>query len=104
MKEAQLPLFQHTWRWQGGEILLALEEKGLEFWPVSPSSLSLPSSIFPRGSDGKESVCNAGGLGLIPGRSPGEGNAYPFPVFLPAESHGQRSQAGYSLWVTKSWT
>ena len=33
---------------------------------------------FPGGSDGKESICNAGGLGLIPGlgRSPGEGNGY----------------------------
>ena len=34
---------------------------------------------FPGGSDGRESVCNAGDLGLIPGsqRSPGEGNSYP---------------------------
>ena len=33
---------------------------------------------FPGGSDGKESACNAGDLGLIPGlgRSPGEGNCY----------------------------
>ena len=31
---------------------------------------------FPGGSDGKESTCNAGDLGSIPGsgRSPGEGN------------------------------
>ena len=31
---------------------------------------------FPGGSDGKESACNAGDPGLIPGlgRSPGEGN------------------------------
>ena len=31
---------------------------------------------FPGSSDGKESACNAGDLGLIPrsGRSPGEGN------------------------------
>ena len=34
---------------------------------------------FPGVSDGKESACNAGDLGLIPGleRSPGEGNGYP---------------------------
>jgi len=33
---------------------------------------------FPCGSAGKESVCTAGDLGLIPklGRSPGEGNSY----------------------------
>jgi len=34
---------------------------------------------FSGGSDGKESACHAGHLGLIPGlgRSPGEGNSYP---------------------------
>ena len=32
---------------------------------------------FPGGSDGKESTCNAGDLGSIPGmgRAPGEGNS-----------------------------
>ena len=35
---------------------------------------------FPAGSDHKESSCNVGDLGVIPGlgRSPGEGNGYPF--------------------------
>ena len=35
---------------------------------------------FPGGSDSKESACNAGAPGLIPGlgRSPGEGNGYRF--------------------------
>ena len=34
---------------------------------------------FPDGSDGKESACNTGDLGSIPGagRFPGEGNGYP---------------------------
>ena len=34
---------------------------------------------FPGGSDGKESACNVGDLGLIRGlgRSPGEGKGYP---------------------------
>ena len=34
---------------------------------------------FPDGSAGKESACNMGDLGLIPGlgRSPGEGKGYP---------------------------
>ena len=34
---------------------------------------------FPGGSDGKESTCNTGDLGSIPGsgRSPEEGNGYP---------------------------
>ena len=35
---------------------------------------------FLGGSDGKESACNAGDLGSIPGsgRFPGEGNGHPF--------------------------
>ena len=35
---------------------------------------------FPRGSAGKESACNEGDLGSIPGLgiSPGEGKGYPF--------------------------
>ena len=38
-------------------------------------------SSFPGGSDGRESACNVGDPGLIPGsgRSPGEGNGSPFP-------------------------
>jgi len=39
----------------------------------------MPSKGFPCSSVGKESTCNAGDLGLIPGsgRSPGEGNGKP---------------------------
>ena len=39
---------------------------------------------FPFGSAGKESSCNAGDLGFIPGleRSPGEGNGYQFSGIL----------------------
>ena len=42
----------------------------------------LPTPVFlgfPCGSDGKESACNVGDLGLIPGlgRSHGEGKGYP---------------------------
>ena len=37
------------------------------------------------GSDGKESACNTGDLGLIPGlgRCPGEGNGYPLQYSCP---------------------
>ena len=52
---------------------------------------------FSGGSDGKESICNAGDPGSIPGlgRSPGEGNGCPL-ILLPGDSHGQRSLAGCS--------
>ena len=38
---------------------------------------------FPGGSAGKESACNAGDLGAIPGlgRSPGEGIGYPLQYY-----------------------
>ena len=42
------------------------------------------SQSFPGGSDGRESSCNAGDLGLIPGlgRSPGKGNGCLLQYFL----------------------
>ena len=58
---------------------------------------------FPGGSDGKESACNAGDLGLIPGlgRSPGGGNGHPLKYSCLENPHGQRSLAGYSPWGLK---
>ena len=59
----------------------------LDFSAVSSSGISsLPIERFlfwgfPDSSVGKESACNAGDLGSIPGlgRSPGEGKDYPIP-------------------------
>ena len=43
----------------------------------------------------KNPLANGGDSGSIPelGRSPGEGNGNPLPIFLPGKSHGQRSLA-----------
>ena len=55
------------------------------------------------GSDSKESACIEGGLGSVSGLDPLVGkNPWRMerqctPVFLPGESHGQRSLVGYSL-------
>ena len=54
----------------------------------------------------KNPPVNAGDIrdsGSIPGsgRSPGGGHGKPTAVFLPGESHGQRSLAGYSAWGRK---
>ena len=58
---------------------------------------------FPSGPGVKNLPTNAGDMGSIPGwgRSPGEGNSNPPAVFLPGESHGQRSLVGYSPWGRK---
>ena len=53
--------------------------------------------FFPGGSDDKESNCNAGDLGSIPGSGRSWRRKWqPIPEFLPGKSHGQRSLAGYS--------
>ena len=59
--------------------------------------LSIPILGFPDGSDGKESSCNAGDLGSVPGlgRSPGGGHGNPLQYFCLENPHGQRSLAGY---------
>ena len=53
---------------------------------------------FPGGSDGKESACNAGDQGLIPGlgRSPGGGHGDPLQYSYLENPHGQRNLVGYS--------
>ena len=54
---------------------------------------------FPDSSVGKESACNAGDLGLIPGlgRSPGEGKGYPL-------QYSGLENSMESLWGHKSQT
>ena len=61
----------------------------------------LPQGVFPSGTSGKEPACQCRRhtrcrfdpwIGKIPWRREWQ----PTPVFLPGESHGQGSQAGYS--------
>ena len=58
---------------------------------------------FHGGSDGKESTCNTGNLGLIPalGRSPGGGHGNPLQYSCLKNPHEQRSLVGYSPWSRK---
>ena len=55
---------------------------------------------FPGSSAGKESACNVGDLGLIPGlgRSPGGGHGNPLWYSCLENPHGRRSLVGYSPW------
>ena len=68
--------------------------------PGLPLHHQLPE---PSGSDGKESTCNAGDLGSVPGleRSPGGGHGNPLQYSCLENPHGQRSLVGYSPWGHK---
>ena len=59
---------------------------------------------LPHSSVSKESACNAGDPGSIPGKIPWRRKRQPIRVFLPGESHGPKSLAGYSPRVHKSQT
>jgi len=67
----------------------------------------LPVSFTPSlgGSDGKESACNVGDLGLIPGsgRSPGEGNGYPLQHSCLENSMDRGAWRATVHRVPKSW-
>ena len=68
---------------------------------MNPDQMQNPLEGFSCGSVGKESICNMGNLGSIPGlgRSPGEGNGYPF------QYSGLENSMDYTvLGVTKSQT
>ena len=63
------------------------------------------SSKFPSGSDREESAGNAGDLALIPGwgRSPGEGNGYPFQYSCLENPTNRGAWQGAVHEVAKSW-
>ena len=62
------------------------------------NKILLPLRGFPGSLDGKESACDVGDLGSIPGLgiSPGGGRGNPLQYSGLENPHGQRSLAGYS--------
>ena len=64
------------------------------------------SGGFPDGSDGKESACNAGGWGSIPGsvRSPGEGNGYPLQYSCLGNPRDRGTWRTMVHGIAKTWT
>ena len=100
----------NTWTWWKGGVLLGKDI--MSGWRSQQdhimNHLVWQQGVwtFPGGSDSKETTCNAGDPRLIPGsgRVPWRREWQPTPVFLPGESHGQRSLVGYSPWGCKeSW-
>ena len=75
---------------------------------VSPRCLLQIALIHPLlwgGSDGKESACNAGDLGSVPGlgKSPGERNGCPLPYSWLENSMDRGAWSAMVHGVTKSW-
>jgi len=61
------------------------------------SEVMLSRFVIAGGSEVKASACNVGDLGSIPrsvGKIPWRRKWQPTPVFLPGESHGQKSLVG----------
>ena len=63
------------------------------------------SKGFLGGSEGKESTCNAGDLGLIPGseRSPGEGNTNPLQYCCLENSMDRGAWRVTVYGIAKNW-
>ena len=78
---------------------LLLNPRSQKFIPI------FSSKGFPGGSDGKESACNVGHLGSIPGlgRSPGGGNGNPLQYSCLENPYGQRSLAESSIGLALSF-
>ena len=81
---------------------------GAQNWSQSlrllcPKMRIKPTVGFPGGSDGKESACNVGDLGLIPGlrKYPGGGLSNSLQNSCLENPHGQRSLVGYGPWHPK---
>ena len=79
-----------------------------EKWTATCNIIKLEHSLvwnysIPGSSAGKESTCNAGDLGSIPGlgRSPAGGHDNPLQYSCLEHPHEQRSLAGYSPWSHK---
>ena len=107
---------QSQWNLPCG-LLLALKGGGGRCWTQPSSQLNLDREVsggsslalgFPGGASGKEpaSQCRRHKrlrfnpwVRKIPWRRPWQ----PTPVFLPGESHGQRSMVGHSPWGRKEW-
>ena len=85
--------------WQADGLPLA-PLGGLRKLILSSSDRCFPGSVL------KKSACQCRRRGFHPWvqKTPWRRKWQPTPVFLPGESHGQRSLAGYSHKVTKSCT
>ena len=71
--------------------------------PVAVTSSGLPRRHSSKEPAGQYKRCKRRGFDAEFGRFSLRRRWQPTPVFLPGESHGQRSLAGYSPWDHKEW-
>ena len=85
--------------WEGLAGLQRLSENTHECFALMDIFYILIGKCLQRcsGSDGKESTGNVGDLSSIPGEIPCRRAWQLTPLFLPGESHGQRSLVGYGF-------
>ena len=88
----------HSQSFCGDDGRHLLNQTMLMIYPCVPCTRG-----FPGGSTSKESACNAGDLGSIPGlgRPPGGEHGNPLQYSCLENPHRQRSLAGYSPWGRK---
>ena len=91
------------WPPSGGDaasaaLVLCSDIDGVVFTDIHITAEIIGPLGFPGGSDGKESTCNTGDPGSIPGlgRSPGGGHGNPLQYPCLENPYGQRSLADYS--------
>ena len=87
----------------GASACLSWTSLGIQLFLLSADAPTLRERFI---SNGKESACNEGDLGSIPGlgRSPGGGHGNPLQYSCLENPHGQGSLVGCSHGVTKSGT
>ena len=84
-------------------MLLLCQRVSTNHFAIPERCITLTLHGFPGGSDGKESACNVGDLGSIPGlgRSPGGGYGRLLQYSCLENPHGPRCLVGYNPWGCK---
>ena len=77
----------------------------LWWWRLVRNMVKISFTGFPGASDGKDSACNAGNSGLIPGlgRSPGEGIGYPLQYSCLENHRGVWQAVVHGVAKSRAW-
>ena len=95
-----------TGAWGAAVYGVAQSQTQLKRLSSSSSSTHIIIVYLPRRLSGKESACNAGDTGSIPGsgRSPGEGNGNPLQYYCLGNPMDRGAWGATVMGLQKSWT